>query len=213
MIIEKLKKLHLFKLLSEREIELLASMSVLKKLSYDNVLFYEGEEPQYFYLLLTGHLKLYKTDLKGNEIVIHYFREPAFIAEMASLESFRFPATAIVTCGEVEVLLIDKVRFFNLIQTDARFSFHLMKSMTLKIKQLEQVINRNMVYDAMTKVCSFIEENPTYFQSVKNKEIANFLNMAPETLSRILSRLRKLEIIDKKNLLLNEEKLKTLLDF
>lgn len=211
MIIEKLQKLNLFKLLNKKEIELLAEISILKKLSTNNILFYEGEEPKYFYLLLEGHLKLYKTDLKGNEIVIHYFTQPTFIAEMASLESIKFPATAIATREEVEVLLINKEKFSKILQEDAKFSFHLIKSMTLKIKHLELVINRNMVYDAMTKVCSFIEENPKYMLSVKNKEIANFLNMAPETLSRILSKLRKLEIIDKKNIVLDEDKLKALL--
>ncbi|CAA6802770.1 MAG: Unknown protein [uncultured Sulfurovum sp.] len=212
MITEKLRELDLFKVFDDVEIERFAEISTLKKLSNDNILFYEGEEPKYFYLLLKGHLKVFKTDLKGHEIVMHYFREPAFIAEMPSLEGINFPATAIATRDEVEVLLIDRDKFSNLIKSNARFSFQLMKSMTVKIKQLELVINRNMIYDAMTKVCSFIEENPLYFQSAKNKDIANFLNMAPETLSRILGKLRKLEIIDKKNLLLDNDKLKTLLE-
>jgi len=212
MIIEKLQKLNLFKMLDEHELESMAEICSLKMLTRDNVLFYEGELPQYFYLLLQGNLKLYKTDLKGNEIVIHYFTQASFIAEMASLESIKFPATAIVMSEEVEVLLIDKEKFLKILQEDAQFSFNFIKSMTLKVKHLELVINRNMVYDAMTKVCSFIEENPQYVVIAKNKEIANFLNMAPETLSRILSKLRKLEIIDKKNVVLDHEKLKALLE-
>jgi len=212
MIIKKLRKLNLFTLLDASEIERLAEISTLKTLTKDNILFYEGEVPQYFYLLLEGNLKLYKTDLKGNEIVIHYFTQASFIAEMASLENIKFPATAIVTGEEVEALLIDKEKFLKMLQEDAHFSFHLIKSITIKVKHLELVINRNMVYDAMTKVCSFIDENPKYMIIAKNKEIANFLNMAPETLSRILSKLRKLEIIDKKNIVLDKEKLKALLD-
>jgi CRP/FNR family transcriptional regulator len=212
MITEKLRKLNLFKMLDDSEIERLAKISTVKTFAKDNILFYEGESPKYFYLLLEGYLKLYKTDLKGNEIVIHYFREASFIAEMASLENIKFPATAIATRDNVEVLLINKEKFSQMIQTDAHFSFHLIKSITLKVKHLELVINRNMVYDAMTKVCSFIDENPKYMISAKNKEIANFLNMAPETLSRILSKLRKLDIIDKKNIILDNDKLKAILE-
>ena len=212
MIIDKLRKLNLFKMLDLNEIERLAKISTLKNLTRDNILFYEGEEPKYFYLLLEGHLKLYKTDLKGNEIIIHYFTKPSFIAEMASLENIKFPATAIATREEVEVLLIDKERFLKILQEDAHFSFQLIKSITLKVKHLELVINRNMVYDAMTKVCSLIEESPSYVQKAKNKEIASLLNMAPETFSRILSKLRKLEVIDKNNIVLDNEKLKALLE-
>ena len=212
MIIEKLRELNLFKMLNEHELATIAEISSLKTLHQDNILFYEAEVPRYFYLLLSGHLKLYKTDLKGNEIVIHYFTQASFIAEMASLESIKFPATAIAMSKEVTVLLIDQAKFLKILQEDAHFSFHLIKSITLKVKHLELVINRNMVYDAMTKVCSFIDENPDYMIRAKNKEIANFLNMAPETLSRILSKLRKLEIIDKKNVVVDEEKLKALLE-
>lgn len=212
IIIEKLRKLNLFKMLSDSEIEQLAEISSVKHLTRDNILFYEGEEPEYFYLMLEGHLKLYKIDLKGHEIVIHYFTQPSFIAEMASLENIKFPATAIATRDEVEVLLIDKEKFSKILQADAQFSFHFIKSITMKVKHLELVINRNMVYDAMTKVCSFVSENPAYMLSAKNKEIANILNMAPETLSRILSKLRKLEIIDKQNTILDDEKLKALLE-
>ena len=212
MIIDKLRKLNLFKMLNDSEIEYLASISTVRKLSKNNILFYEGEKPNYFHFLLNGYLKLYKTDLKGNEIIIHYFTKPTFIAEMASFENIKFPATAIAIRDEVEVLLIDKEKFSKILQTDANFSYHLIKSISLKVKQLELVINRNMVYDAMTKVCSFIEENPTYMHKAKNIEVANILNMAPETLSRILSKLRKLEIIDRKNIVLNNEKLKALLE-
>jgi len=211
MIIEKLRELNLFKMLNEHELATIAEISSLKTLRQDNILFYEAEVPRYFYLLLSGHLKLYKTDLKGNEIVIHYFTQASFIAEMASLENIKFPATAIAM-NEVTVLLIDQAKFLKILQEDAHFSFHLIKSITLKVKHLELVINRNMVYDAMTKVCSFIDENPSYMITAKNKDIANFLNMAPETLSRILSKLRKLEIIDKKNVVVDEEKLKALLE-
>ena len=212
MIMDKLRKLNLFNMFSDSEIESLAAISSVKKLSRDNILFYEGEEPKYFYLLLSGHLRLYKTDLRGNEIVIHYFRKPTFVAEMASFENIKFPATAIATRDEVEVLLIDQEKFSKILQEDASFSYHLIKSISLKVKHLEMVINRNMVYDAITKVCSLIQENPMSFQNTKNKEIAHMLNMAPETFSRTLSKLRQLEIIDKENRVLDNEKLKALLE-
>lgn len=212
MIIEKLRKLKLFETLNDADIEKLSEISSLKKLSRDNILFFEGEKPKYFYLLLQGSLKLYKTDLKGNEIVIHYFTKPSFIAEMAALESIKFPATSIALSNETEIVLIDKDSFLKILKSDAKFSFNIIKSLTSKVKQLELVIDRNLVYDAMTKVCSFIEEEPLFIQNSKNKEIANYLNMAPETFSRTLSKLRKLEIIDKKNVVINNEKLKAFLD-
>ncbi len=213
MIKEQLQKIEMFKSLTELEIEKLLNISIVKKLSRENILFYEGEKPQFFYVLLDGFIKIYKTDLKGNEIVLHLFKKPTFLAEMPSFENIPFPATAISMKDESQFLLIDRESFLTLLHSDFQFSLYLIKSLSQKIRNLEQVINRNLIYDAMTKVCSFIKENPTDVATIKHKDIAILLNMAPETLSRILKKLKNLDIIDKKGMLVNPQKIEIFLTF
>ena len=65
----------------------------------------------------------------------------------------------------------------------------------------------------MTKVCSYIKENPKDVANTKHKEIAIILNMAPETLSRILKKLKNLQIIDGDCKLINSGKLNMFLEF
>ncbi|MEA3513153.1 MAG: helix-turn-helix domain-containing protein, partial [Campylobacterota bacterium] len=121
--------------------------------------------------------------------------------------------TAIATKDNTKVLLIDKEKFLRLLEEDSTFSFHIIKSLTKKIKALEVTINRNLIFDATTKVCSLLKENQNILENSKNKHIANILNMAPETLSRTITKLKKLNIIDQKQKLLDEEKLDMFLDF
>jgi len=213
MIKDKLRNIEMFNPLSNDELEKIVNISSVKKLSRDNILFYEGEKPQYFYLLLEGFVKFYKTDLKGNEVIMHFFSTPTFIAEMPSFENIPFPATAVVMREESEFLLIEREKFLELLANDTRFTFYIVKSLTHKVRTLEQVINRNLIYDAMTKVCAFIKENPSEVVNSKHKEIATILNMAPETLSRILKRLKTLNIIDKEYRLLDSDKLDMFLEF
>ncbi len=213
MINEQLKKIEIFKNLTEVELEKIINISVIKKLSRENVLFYEGEKPKFFYVLVDGFVKFYKTDLKGNEIVIQFFTRPMFLAEMPSFENIPFPATAISMKDESCFLLIEREKFLLLLNSDPKFGLYLIKSLSQKVRSLEQVINRNLIYDAMTKVCSFIKENPKDIVDTKHKDIAIVLNMAPETLSRILKKLKNLNIIDKKGTLLDEEKLEMFLAF
>jgi CRP/FNR family transcriptional regulator len=213
MITTKLKTIDLFKTLTEDELNQIAKMIVIKKFSRDNILFYEGEEPNYFYMLLEGKVKLYKTNVKGHEVVLHYFTQPTMIAEMASLEHIKFPATAIAINDETTVALLDKTKFLELLKSNSDFSFSIIKSLTKKIKQLEVAINRNLIYDALTKVCSFIHENPKILENSKNKEIAVQLNMAPETFSRVLKKLKSHEILNQENRVINNEKLLMFLAF
>ena len=213
MLKDKLKKIPLFKNLSDVEIEKVIDISVVKKLSRDNILFYEGDSPEFFYVLLQGCVKFYKTDLKGNELVLHYFSKPTTMAFMPSFDNIKFPATSIATRDETEVLLLNRSKFIELLESDLSFSVSIIKTLTKKIKELEEVINRNLIYDAMTKVCAYIKENPKDVENIKHKEIATILNMAPETLSRILKKLKILNIIDSNCHLVNKEKLEMLLEF
>jgi len=213
MIKNKLRKIEIFKSLSDGEIEKIVEISVLKRFCRDNVLFYEGEMPRYFYALLGGYVKFYKTDLKGHEIVLHFFTKPIMMAEMPSLENIPFRATAIAMRDNTEILLIDRERFIRLLQEDNEFSFYIIKSLTQKIKELEVAINRNLIYDAITKVCSFIKDEPLEIVNTKHKEVAMMLNMAPETLSRVLKKLKNLKILDAQCRLINSEKLNMFLEF
>ncbi|MFA6145360.1 MAG: Crp/Fnr family transcriptional regulator [Sulfurimonas sp.] len=213
MIQKKLRRVPLFKDLSNDELNEIKNITTVKKLSMGEILFYEGEEPNAFYALLEGDLKLYKTGLKSNEIVLHYFSTPTMIAEMATLESTPFPATAISTTDTTTVALIDKIKFLSLLQSNPVFSFHIIQSLTKKIKNLEVAINRNLIFDATLKVCSLLQENPTILKHSKSKDVANILNMAPETLSRIVTKFKKLNILDNDQKLIGGEKLALLLEF
>ncbi len=130
MIKEQLQKIEIFKNLTEVELDKIINISVTKKLSRENVLFYEGEKPKFFYVLLDGFVKLYKTDLKGNEIIIHFFTKPMFIAEMPSFENIPFPATAISMKDESCFLLIEREKFLRVLNTDPKFCIYIMASFT-----------------------------------------------------------------------------------
>jgi len=213
MIKNKLRKIEIFKTLSDTEIEKIVAISVIKKFSRENILFYEGEMPTYFYILLDGHVKFYKTNVKGQELILHFFTKPIMMAEMPSLEKIPFRATAIVMKDETEILFIERERFIDLLDEDNEFSFYIIRSLSQKIRELEVAINRNLIYDAITKVCSFIEERPKDLEERKHVEIALILNMAQETLSRVLKKLKKLDILDKKCKLLDPHKLRMFLEF
>lgn len=213
MLKEKLKKVDIFTALDDNELELISQMAVVKKLDTGNILFYEGDEADAFYVLLEGELKLYKTGPRSQEIVLHYFTIPSMVGQMATLENINFPATAVAMGDEVKIAVIDKEKFLKLLKSDAKFSFHLVKSLTKRIKDLEVVINRNLIFDATAKVCSLIKENPEILKTKKNIQIASILNMTPETLSRTLKKLKKLQVLDESNNLADEKMLDIFLEF
>ncbi|WP_417331704.1 Crp/Fnr family transcriptional regulator [Halarcobacter sp.] len=198
-----LKKVEFFKLLSEEEIELVSNSCKIITLNKDNILFYEGDFANSFYIMLQGKLKLYKTGTMGNEIVIHNFSKPTILAEMATFQASPFPATAISTSSITKVAILEKEVFLSLLQSNANLSFHIIGSLIKKMRNLEQTIHRNLVYDATQKVCAFLRDNPNILIERKHSEIANKLNMAPATLSRSIKKIKEKGYINKENIVVD----------
>ena len=105
-----LKNIEVFQTLSDEQVELISSITTTSTYAKDSIVFYEGDNPDYFYVLLKGSVKIYKVDHKGNEILLHSFFTPSLIAEMASLENFKLPASC-VCLEESQIALIKKDKF------------------------------------------------------------------------------------------------------
>jgi len=213
MIEQMLKKIDIFTTIDDDRLKAVVDITYIKNFNKDNIIFYEGDEANSFYLLLDGEVKLYKTKNNTQEVVLHYFVNPTMIAEMATLENIKFPATCVATKNNTKIAIINKEKFLQMLLNDRDFSFYIIKSLTKKIKTLEATINRNLIFDATTKVCSFLKEHPNILNLYKNIQIANMLNMAPETLSRIITKLKKSGIIEQNNTIKDINKLDLFIEF
>jgi len=190
----QLKNIFLFKQLDESSLSKLSGISKIKHYSAGDILFYEGDLSTKLYILLEGMLKAYKTDMKGNEIVLHYFYPVSMVAEMANLHRIPFPATA--ECeSDVMVAEIDYVAFEEDFLKNPLISFEVIKSLSQKIKFLENIITTHLTLDATSRVAKFLYDNEKIYLSMKHNKIATILNMTHETLSRTLRKLKTLGLI------------------
>ncbi len=193
-MMDKIRNIPLFSKLSEKSLENLAKISSFKSYGSNEIVFYEGDSPGTLYVLTEGVLRLYKTDTKGNEIYIHQFTPIGLVGELACFENMRYPATArFVTKGQIFKIDFKKLEkdFFH----NPEVSMAIIKSLTKKIKILSNVIHAEVILTSEAKVAKFIIENSELFESLKNTQIASILNITPETLSRVLTRFKKCDII------------------
>ncbi|WP_457639796.1 Crp/Fnr family transcriptional regulator [Persephonella sp.] len=203
------REIYLFRHLNDQQLKKLQEISFIKEFKRGELLFYEGEEPRYLYILLDGTIRVYKTDLKGNEITLHYFHPVNMIAEVANFEDFPYPATAEFE-SDGKVLAIDYSRFRNEFLNDPEVAFNVIKSLAYKIRILNDIIVQNLMMDAVSRVAKFIDEHEDLFRQLKHNKVASLLNITPETFSRILKKFKDQKIIEKKGkeLIINKDKLK-----
>lgn len=203
----ELDKIYLFESLDEQTIKKIEEKSSIVKLNKENILFYEGDESKYMYVLLKGIIKLYKVTSVDKELVLKYFHEHELIAEVANFEEINYPATA-QAFTDIEVLKIDFKSLKEEIFKNPDLSYKVMKSLVHKIRNLENIVSMHLVLDSKERVAKYICEHTENFFNTKNVLVAEILNMTPETLSRILRVFKNEELIDTKTKTINKEGLK-----
>lgn len=208
----KIEDFYFFKFLKEEDLERLKTISVKKSFVKGEILFFKGEESKYLHFLLSGMVRLYTHDFKGNEVLIHNLMAPSLIAEIANYEEIPYPANCSFETN-AEVILIDYEKFKDEFLLKPEVSMFFIKSLTKKIKALENFISYNISSDSKEKIIKFLVENEDLLAELKQVKIAQILNITPETLSRKLSVLKKDKIIETNRgyiKVLDHEKLKNL---
>lgn len=209
-----LKQFWFFSSLTDEEIVELKQIIQVKHYPAGTILFYEKEIPKYLYLLASGSAKLYKYDIKDNEIILHTLKSPNLIAEVANFDELAYPANCLLE-KDSTVYLIDYQQFKEKFLIKSSISLAVIKSLIKKIKAMEQFITYSMTTDSYGKIIKFLYENENILPNIKQVKIASLLNITPETLSRNIAKLKKEKIIDKSDgyiKIINHQKLKNLLD-
>lgn len=189
-----LKDFYFFSFLKESELQRLKEISIKKEFNAGEILFYKGDKPKYLHLLINGIVKLYTYDHKDNEVIIHNLIGPTLIAEIVNFEDKAFPANCSFETKS-EILLIDNEKFKDEFLLKPKTAIFFIKSLTQKIRALENFINYNISLNSIEKIVKFLYENEELLKSLKQVKIAQLLNITPETLSRKLAKLKKEGII------------------
>ncbi|MDD3054665.1 MAG: Crp/Fnr family transcriptional regulator [Aliarcobacter sp.] len=205
----KLKDIYLFKDLCDDTLDRIGEFTTFLKLSKDNVLFYEGDEPKYLFLLKKGIVKLYKTSSNDKEILLKYFHSNELIAEVANFEQIPYPATA-QSFTDTEVLRIDFGSLKDIIYSDPNLSFLIQTSLIKKIRNLENIVSLHVVLDSKERIAKYLCDHSEEFFNTKNIIVAEILNISPETLSRMLRVFKNDGLIDNKKKTVDKERLSAL---
>ena len=192
-----LSSLDFFSALDEEQIKLLSSISTLNSYSKDYVVHYEKQQSNSLLFLLNGLAKAYKIDKHNNEIFLHYIYENSLISEISNITNDSLNSFSNVTLLEdSQILTIDYKKFRTNFLNKGILCFEFSNEIILKSQQLQSLINREFVFNSVAKVAMMLHNDLDIFNKLKRAEISLMLHIQPETLSRVLNRLKRDEIID-----------------
>lgn len=194
-----LRQNHLFRSLSDEQMELLRQDISIKHLDQGQHLFEEGAEANAFFLLHRGQVKLYRLSPTGQEKVIEIVRPGQSFAEaLMFLDIPAYPLNA-QALSDTELFVIKNKRFLQLLSQSVETCFHVMADISMRLRSRLNEIDALTLQNASLRLVNYL----LYLaQEVENCEgcaeitlpaakniIASRLSIQPETLSRILSNL------------------------
>ncbi len=193
---DAIKNISLFSNISEDALNVIYSISSLVRYEKDNILFYESDFSNHLLFLVEGLLKVYKIDKFNNEIFLYYVYKNSMISELSNIEENTIRCYSNTVFVENSVILaIDFNKFKEHFLSENPFMINFIKELIYKNQQLQCIINRELVFDAISKVAFMLINDLQMFNSLKRHEVAVLLHIQPETLSRVLQKLQRNDVI------------------
>ena len=110
--VQVLRQSFIFSTLNDDELAELASLAIERSFVSNEFIFWDGDAPDWFYIVAKGKVKVLKHSLSGKEFIIAFFGPSEMFGEVAVFEDKPYPASAQAVV-ETKVLEIKKEDFLS----------------------------------------------------------------------------------------------------
>lgn len=212
-----------FQSLSEPLLDQVVALARQRTVHENEVIFRAGDRANAFYSVRRGAVKLMRVSPDGRERVVHIINEGQNFAEAAVLMLGSFPVTAVAVAEEVELIEFNGEKFLRLLQTQPVMPTAMISSLSMRVLRLVERIEDLTISNVDCRFArhllrlparSSTEGSVVRLTSTK-KDLAHQLGMTPETLSRVLRRMKErgvLRVRGRDCLLLDEDRLVAIAD-
>jgi CRP-like cAMP-binding protein len=156
-------------------------------------------------VVLSGWVKIYRETPQGDEAVIHICGGGESFAEAAMFLGGRFPASAQVV-EEARLIRVTTQPFRDWVRSEPEIAFGMLASMSIHLHTLVNEAEQLQTRSATERVADFllrrcpVRQGPAVIALPFDKSLlAARLAMKPESLSRVLARLRKIGVRSEQN--------------
>jgi CRP/FNR family transcriptional regulator len=182
-----------FREIDRSNLSSLAAICIPKKIDKKQTLFLEGQHGHSLFLLVYGRVQLHKSAPDGRDIVIKVIGPGELFAEVVLFEQDHYPVSALAL-EESLVLMLPK-RQVHCLLAEERFRGDFISMLMRKQRHLTQRILNLTLHDVEERFFLFLREQygdkQEFTVTFSKKDIAAAIWTNPETLSRLIQRLKR----------------------
>lgn len=192
-----LKKSLIFSSLNEEELSGLVGLAVERSFQPDEFIFWEDDEPDYFYVIARGRIKVVKHSSSGKEFIIAFFGPGEMFGEVAVFEGKPYPASAQAISAS-KVLGIKRQTFLDFLATRPQVALRIINILGGRLRDAQgrlKDLAGERVEQRLARILLMLASRMGNTLPFTRQELADMAGMTTETAIRLTSQLRERGII------------------
>ena len=175
--------------LTAEEESFLNSLLHSKKIKKKHFLLQEGEVNKAATFVTSGILRIYAIDKNGFEHILQFAPPGWWIGDMKSMLTQQPATLNIDAIEDTEVLLLNKEDLDKLYTAVPKFERFFRILAENSIASHQQRLVNNLSLSAAERYNNFCQLYPSLIQNLPQKQVASYIGVTPEFLSKMLSNL------------------------
>lgn len=191
-----LRNVPIFEDLDDAELEKIARLGTRKKYKKGNIIVLEQEMGAALFVIVSGKVKVVRTDEEGREVILSIFGPGEFFGEMSLLDGLTRSATVVAT-AKAELFMIHRREFLDLLHQYPAVAISLLAELTMRLRKADAQIKSLSLKDAAGRVANvllLLSDDIGVFRKGKvviedlplQQDMANMAGTSRETVSRMI---------------------------
>ena len=212
-----IKTIPLFSELSDEDIERIERIIIKKNFVKDQIVLFEEDTARYMYIVYAGKVRVVKQSKEGREQIIAINKKNDYFGEMALLDGRTAPAT-VIAHEDAVIGLIAKSDFDNLLLSLEKIRNKIIGLLCSQLRDSWAMIKILSFGNAEHRIMGVLKRMHELYGVVDDRggiitvrlthqQIANYASVTRETVTRVLNRLEKedvIKVLEGKSLLLTK---------
>jgi len=194
---EVLQKSVMFSGLGEGELDELSRLAAAQGFPSGQFVFWEGDAPDYFYVVSEGRIKVIKHSSSGKDFIVAFFSPGEMFGEVAVFEGRPYPASA-QAAVDTRVLRIKKDDFIAFLSRHPQVAIGIINILSGRLRDAQSRLKdlaSEKVEQRLARTLLMLSAKLGPSLPFTRQEIADMAGTAMETAIRVMSNLRERGII------------------
>lgn len=199
--LELIRKIAIFSDLSDEELALIDNVIVRLNYKKKGTIFMEGQPGVGVYFVYSGQVKIFKVSEDGREQILHFRKAGDIFGEVVLFDGGAYPASA-EALVDSQVGVIRNQDLENLLMKHPSMAVKLLKLMAKKLRRAQMKVHEITTQDTLRRVIRKLmrlarvygektEQGVKINLELNRQDLASYVGTTRETVTRILSDLKK----------------------